>query len=362
MIGGAQSHASTDSLGPTPQSPRAQDGKLALKLSIGVKALNEERHIAQSLSSALEAAAPFDGEVILADSGSTDQTLTIARQYAVRIVQLVNTDERCCGAGAQLAYQHALGEFFYLLDGDMVLKPDFVAAGIAFLEQHPDYAAVGGLVTEMNTQAEEFQIRAKTVRKGRNWLPGDVDQLDCGGLYRVAAIRELGYFADRNLHAFEEFELGARLRSRGWKLARIGHPAISHYGHQIGGYSLLWRRLTSGYLSAPGEVLRAALGKRHLPLVLRRLGHLRVGLLVLAWWTLLFWLLVGPLAASQKLGVTGLLLLAPLSFLIFRRGSWRLGLYSLAAWNVNTLGLLRGLVRRRARPDMPIASQQVDLG
>ena len=71
-----------------------------MKLSIGIKALNEEADIAAAIESALAAAEPFAGEVVLADSGSTDRTIEIARSYPVRIVQLANIGERCCGAGA----------------------------------------------------------------------------------------------------------------------------------------------------------------------------------------------------------------------------------------------------------------------
>lgn len=323
-----------------------------MKVTIGIKALNEEAHIADALRSALDAVAPFGGEVILADSGSTDRTLEIARTFPVRIVQLENVAERCCGAGAQLAFQHARGEYFYLLDGDMVLVPGFLAAGIGYLEAHPDVAGVGGLVREVNTEGEGFQIRAQTVARDRNWLPGIVDRLDCGGLYRTSAVRQVGWFADRNLHAFEEFELAARLQAHGWKLARIDQPAVDHYGHQMGGYKLLLRRLRSGYSGAPGEVLRGALGRPHQRIVLRRLGHIRAGAIVILWWIVLLGALLGGLWLAALL-----LLLAPLAFLSVRRRSLRLGLYSLAAWNVSALGLLAGLFRRRTDPGRSLGAR-----
>ena len=81
-----------------------------MKLTIGVKALNEEQRIAEALTSALRAAEPFGGEVVLADSGSTDRTLEIASTLPVRIVQLADPSERSCGAGAQLAFQQADGD------------------------------------------------------------------------------------------------------------------------------------------------------------------------------------------------------------------------------------------------------------
>ncbi|MBA4808818.1 MAG: glycosyltransferase [Brevundimonas sp.] len=339
-MNGRVSDASGDSVGP--------------RITVGVKALNEERHIAAALTSALAAVEPFGGEVVLADSGSTDRTLDIAAGFPVRVVQLANTAERCCGAGAQLAFQHAQGDYFYLLDGDMVLDPDFLRAGVAFLDQNPRVAAVGGRVREMNTEAHEFQIRATTVARDRNWLPGVVDRLDCGGLYRTEAVRQVGWFADRNLHAFEEFELAARLRARGWTLARIDHPAVDHYGHQMDGYRLLWKRLKSGYSGAPGEVLRGALARAHMPIVLKRLSHVRVGLVVGGWWLLL----LACLVTGRWLVLLGLLI-APLAFLTFRRRSLRLGLYSLTAWNVSALGLVLGLLRPRVAPERPLAARDM---
>ena len=78
-----------------------------MKLTIGIKALNEEAKIAQAIESALSSLEGIEGEVVLADSGSTDRTIAIAQTYPIRIVQLKNPDERCCGAGAQLAFQAA---------------------------------------------------------------------------------------------------------------------------------------------------------------------------------------------------------------------------------------------------------------
>lgn len=327
-----------------------------MKVTVGIKALNEERHIAAAIESAIEALKPLDGEIILADSGSTDRTIEIARRFPVSVVQLANWSERCCGAGAQLAFQHASGDYFYLLDGDMVLDPAFLQAGIAYLQANPEVAGVGGRVREMNTDSHEFQIRADTVARGGSWQTGFVDRLDCGGLYRTAAVREVGYFADRNLHAFEEFELGARLQAKGWKLARIDAAGVDHFGHRIDGYSLLWKRFNSGYSGASGEVLRGALGNPHLGVVLRRLAHVRHAMVVMAWWLALLVVLVAPLAISDRLFILLLLLCAPVSFLAWRRRSLALGLYSFVAWNVGALGFLGGMFRKRTAPERPLAS------
>src|SRR5580704_7273961 len=84
------------------------------RVSIIIKALNEERNIAAAIESAIAALAGLDGEVILADSLSTDQTVAIARRYPITIATLKSIEARSCGAGAQLGFQHSKGEFICL--------------------------------------------------------------------------------------------------------------------------------------------------------------------------------------------------------------------------------------------------------
>jgi len=327
-----------------------------MSVAIGIKALNEEAHIAAAIESAQAAlAAVGGGEIVLADSGSSDATIAIAQRYCgVRIVQLTDPALRSCGTGAQLAFQSVDAAYFYILDGDMVLDRDFLRAGIAFLEAHPDHAAVGGRVREVNTASIEFELRARNDRIKGSAVAGEVDRLDCGGFYRVAAVRAVGYFADHNLHAFEEFELGARLRAAGWKLARIDAPAVDHHGHSTGGYRLMLRRLRTGYAGGPGEVVRAALGKPHFGHVLRDFAQLRYSLAVIGWWAALA-LLLALGAWPAALAVAAL----PLAFLSWRRGNLRLGLYSLATWNVIAIGFLQGLVRARRAPETPLPARDI---
>lgn len=338
-------------------------------VTVGIKALNEDRHIADALASACAAALPLGGEVILADCGSTDRTVEIARGFPARVLQLADPAQRSCGTGAQLAFQQAHGRWFYLLDGDMVLDPHFLAAGIAFLEAHPDHAGVGGRVHEAVTSGIEFELRARSDAEKGSAHAGEVDRLDCGGLYRAEAVRAAGYFADRNLHAFEEFDLGARLRARGWKLARIAVPAVSHHGHAQGGLALMLRRLRSGYAGAPGEVLRAALEQGHWRQVLRDFAQLRFGVAILGWWaallicTLLPGLGLGFGLGWAHAGIAALGLLAlPVGYFTWRRGSLRLGLYSLATWNLNAIGLLQGVFRPRRTVREPIPAHDLGIG
>jgi len=321
------------------------------EVSIVIKALNEERHIGATVESALAALtrAGLDGEVILADSASTDRTVEIAARYPITIVRLNRIADRSCGTGVQLGYQYCRGRFICLIDGDMRLDAGFLPDALRFLKDHPDFAGVGGIIVEREALNLEYVKRANAHDVDR--VAGIVDQLDCGGLYRREAIEAAGYFGDRNLHSREEMELGVRLRVRGWKLARIDVPAVDHYGHSGGSYALLLHRWRTKLAFGTGEALRATMGRNAFWPALSKMRH---ELLLLAavhvWWLAL--IAVGFATATPARGAFALAALALLPFAVMalKCGSLRIGLYSVAAWNVYAAGIWPGLFARRIDP------------
>lgn len=354
-----------------------------LRISVIVKALDEGPRIRRALASALAAVAEvadaIGGEVILADSGSRDDTVAQALRLPVRVVQLANPREQRCGVGPELGWRQARGEYLYLMDGDMELAPGFLAPALDFLARHPEVAGVGGRVIERNLGALEYrerERRAQTQEAHRR--PGPVDRLDGGGLYRRRAIAEAGYFSDRNLHSYEELDLALRLRARDWRLWRLSLPAVSHEGHADSPWTLLARRWRSGYAWGCGELLRAALGQPWWPLLLRDLRELRIYLAVWAWWgamAALFALgLIAPRTQVHPLALeampvvaslTGLawsalalLAVAPWAVMTRRRQSAAAGAYTVASWCVHAAGLLPGLLARRRPPTGPLAMRE----
>jgi glycosyltransferase involved in cell wall biosynthesis len=324
-------------------------------VSVIIKALNEEKNICAAMESALAAVAEFGGEVILADSHSADGTVELASKYPVRVVQLANPQERCCGVGPQLGYQHSHGEYIYLMDGDMRLNPGFLRQGLAFLAQHPEAAGVGGRLIELNTESLEYRERG--LRAAGHLSAGEVDRLDGGGLYRRLAINEVGYLSDRNLHGYEEFELAARLRAAGWKLWRIPVDAVTHRGHDSPPYRLLLRRWRSHYVYGAGELVRASLGQPSMRLVLRGVRELRLYAAVLAWWVALLTVPFWPLGVAQRAACFAGLALAPLAIMFWRKRSIERACYSVVSWCFNAAGLACGVLRKRLPPRSQIASR-----
>lgn len=317
-------------------------------ISIIVKALNEERNIAAAIESAMASLAGFDGEIVLADCLSSDRTVAIARRYPITIVTLDRPEDRSCGAGAQLGYQYSSGELVCLMDGDMRLCAGFLAAAVQCLQERPTLAGVGGLIIECERTNLEYVKRRET--RDPSQQPGLVNRLDCGGLYRRSAIESVGYFSDRNLHGVEEQDLGARLAACGWTLFRLDRPGVEHDGHSGTEYRLLLQRLRSRMALAWGEVLRAAVGRPHFRHVVLGTRPFAVWFAVQLWWLCL---LAIPFAVSGGLKAAlcfAAVLVAPCAFMSLRWRSIRMGLYSVATWNVCAIGLWPGFLRRRTPP------------
>lgn len=327
-----------------------------IDLSVVIKALNEEKNIERTLRSVLAATEGLSAEVVLADSFSTDRTCEIAARFPVRIVQLANPDERSCGIGAQLGYQHARGRFVLVMDGDMEVERDFVIAAMRRLEAQHDLGGVGGVVDDVNLDNIEF--RARQQRQPRDMMPGEVDRLNMGGMYRREAIEAVGYLTNRNLHACEELELGLRLGAAGWKMERLDMVSIHHYGHTVPMWTLVRKRWRSRYAFGAGELLRASIGT---PWFTRALSCFRLSLLVTGWWGALLvlgalGLVVDPWWFKAMLFIAAV----PPAVMIARKRSVSMGLYSILAWCIDTVGLLRGLFGpRHVGPTNPIASKVV---
>lgn len=327
-----------------------------VKISVIIKALNEEANIARAIESALAAIAPFEGEVILADSCSSDQTVEIARRYPIKVVQLARSADRCCGAGAQLGFQHSRGEYVHLLDGDMELKPEFLSKAIATLEADATLAGVCGFIREMRAANHEFQRRAQKLEKLRLSGIRESTELSGGGLYRRAALDSVGYMSDRNLHGYEEFDLGVRLRAKGWRLLALPDHASDHYSYEKRTGELLLHRLRSGSMLGQGEMLRAAWAGGYLHEA-GRIVALRISAALLLFWAgVIGALLLGMSAWLAAVGAATAMV-ALLGVLAKRHKSWRSPLNSLMIWHLVAGGLLLGLLRRRVSPREPIPSR-----
>lgn len=306
-------------------------------ISVSIKTFNEAKGVENTIDSIRRQIAPWPHEIIVADSLSQDNTQALAAARGVTVVSLLHPQERCCGVGHQLGYLHSAGDYLLLMDGDMVLEPGFIEAGIAFLEANPQYAGVAGTV-EMD-DATSYEFKSRKQRLSQIYPLGDSDHLGGGGLYRRSAIDKVGYLTHRGLHGCEEAELGVRLINAGYRLRRLDIPYFSHRSHTMTTFSMLRYRWRNRYLSGPGELLRSALGKPWFGSALRTVRNEAI--------FTVYVLLVLIALLSGSLSITGIALLPLVAFILIKavkHRSLRDGLYSVLNLTAFAAGMLRGLV------------------
>jgi len=325
-------------------------GRPAPLLSVVIKCYNEEARIAACVESALVATRKLDAEIIVADALSTDETVEIAKRYPIRIVQMADPADRGCGATAQMGQQFARGEFLLLVDSDMEVISDFLPTALAAMAENPRLACVGGRHIELSGSLE-FRERERRTRQYSQ--PVSATRLGGSALYRMAAVRDLGYFMNRNLYCSEELELGQRLRAHGWGLRYVPVDAVRHYGYVTHPIALLRNRWRSRYLDGYGQLLRGSWKQPHFWETAR---VCRLFMMVIAWWGV-----VAALLGAMVLGITNpiplvaAILLPMMAIVVYKRGVTR-GMYAWMVWQFYAAALLRGLFRSQQDPTEPVKS------
>jgi len=88
-------------------------------VSIIIRTLNEERYLPELLSSIQEQQSTFSHEIVLIDSGSTDNTLNIAERFGCRILH-ISREEFSFGRSLNRACEAAHGACFVLISGHCI--------------------------------------------------------------------------------------------------------------------------------------------------------------------------------------------------------------------------------------------------
>lgn len=211
-----------------------------MTVSIGYVAIgrNEGERLAACLAS-LRKAGP--GVVVYVDSGSTDDSLAIAKSFEAEIVSLDMstpfTAARARNAGISRLFEKSDPEFVQVIDGDCELRDGWIAAAAAFLGDNTDVAVVCGRRRERRPEASVFNRLCDI-----EWNTPVGEALACGGdaLMRARALNNAGLY-DPRLIAGEEPELCIRLREQGWKIWRLDAEMTAHDA-AMSKISQWWRR------------------------------------------------------------------------------------------------------------------------
>jgi glycosyltransferase involved in cell wall biosynthesis len=202
--------------------------------------------------------------VVYVDSGSTDGSPAMAAE-AGAVVHALDmarpfTAARARNEGAARLQALAPGlEYIQFVDGDCEVVAGWLDAATAFLDAHPDVAAVCGRRRERFPDRSVFNQLCDI-----EWNTPVGEAKACGGdvLMRAAALRQaVGYRDD--LIAGEEPELCVRLRAKGWRIWRLDAEMTLHDAAMTRWRQWWMRSLRAGFAYAEGVRLHGAPPERH---------------------------------------------------------------------------------------------------
>lgn len=183
-------------------------------LSVAIITFNEEANLARTLRSV-----PRHAEIVIVDSGSTDSTVEIARQYGARVFE-----ERWMGYAAQKNYaiEQCLGDWVLSLDADEEVSRALCDQITSLTcEQHRE------------TEPEAYAIPRRNMFLGR-WIRH-------GGFYPDAKLRLFrrgaAWFEQRPVHEVIQCD-GPKGTLRG-DLIHHAYPTLEGYIEHMNRYSSL---------------------------------------------------------------------------------------------------------------------------
>jgi tetratricopeptide (TPR) repeat protein len=179
-------------------------------LSLCMIVKNEERF----LRNCLESAKDVVDEIVIVDTGSTDGTLAIAREYGAKIIEYVWNDD--FSEARNLSLQHATGTWALWMDADEEIAP---GSGVHFreaIQSAPDH--VGGYMVKFHN----WLTSATRPEPGQE-IDGEMAVHHACRLFRrVDGVKFEGRIHEQNLRS---------LQALGYTYARMDGLLLDHWGY-----------------------------------------------------------------------------------------------------------------------------------
>jgi GT2 family glycosyltransferase len=217
-------------------------------ISVVIPNWNGARHLPTCLESVRHQTYPHV-EGIVADNGSTDESLgLLARDYPeVRVLALGKNRgfAGACNAGMQAAQ----GEFMALLNNDTAADPRWLEEIVATFERHPEAGIVASKMLLFDRRdtfhtAGDF-YRVDGIPGNRGVWQKDVGQYDreeyvfsaCGGsaAYRRAMLNQVGLLDEDFFFSCEDVDLAWRAQLAGWRCIYAPRAVVYHKLSATGG-------------------------------------------------------------------------------------------------------------------------------
>ncbi len=202
-----------------------------MNVSIIIRTYNEEKHLRDLLQSIQnQDCNGIDYEVVIIDSGSTDQTLDIARQFKTRTIHICK-DEFSFGRSLNMGCEAASGEILVFISGHCIpASRVWLHELISPLGSNSIVYTYGFQHGNEISRFSECQLFAKNF-SARSRIPQD-------GIYcnnaNAALLKEIWHQHrfDEELTGLEDMHLSKRLVGQGYKIGYVAEAPVYHLHHE----------------------------------------------------------------------------------------------------------------------------------
>jgi len=195
--------------------------------SIVIRTYNEAKHLPDLLQNiAMQKQSELEHEIIVVDSGSTDETLAIARRFNARIVH-IKKEEFTFGKSLNYGCAAAAGDCLVFISGHCIPKNEDWLEQLVLPLQDEDIAYTYG------RQIGKGESRFSECQLFKKYFP-EVSSIPQKGFFcnnANAALRKdiwKRYPFDEALTGLEDMDLGRRLINAGLLLAYVAEAPVYH--------------------------------------------------------------------------------------------------------------------------------------
>lgn len=168
-------------------------------------------------------------ELILCDDGSTDNTYSVAEEYALKYPNKIVLIRNSTNMGLNYTLNHCLkyakGEYIARMDGDDLSLPMRLETEVKFLNEHPEYAIVSTPMIYFDEQGEWGKGTAIEIPQIKDFVFHTPFHCHAPCMIRREAYEAVGgYTVDRRLLRFEDCNLWYKLYAAGYRGYNLQEP------------------------------------------------------------------------------------------------------------------------------------------
>jgi GT2 family glycosyltransferase len=218
-------------------------------VSIVIVSYNSEDFIGKCITSVLKHL-PIDGEVIVLDNASTDETVKVLEKFGSKIKLIKSKENLGFGRGNNRAVKEASGDYLFLLNPDTELKSNSFNELINFYETTENVGIMAPKLVLENGEIQESVKKSPSLigafkeyiigvkNAYQQYAPTSKEPIEVDMIYGAAWLikkdlfNELYGFDERFFMYYEDADFCKRLRRKGFKI--YYYPGVS-IKHLVGG-------------------------------------------------------------------------------------------------------------------------------